>query len=360
LWNGATRMGYSQVANDRHAINSLPRDGRAACLQLGFCSQGCKSGAKWSTLYAEIPRALATGKLELRAECTALKIEHDAKGRASAIVYADSTGQQQRQKARVVCVAASAVETPRLLLNSASDKFPNGLANSSGLVGAHFMKHVTASLFGVFEKPVHMNRGVTMSGTVYDESRLDTQRGFAGGYLMQGVNMGLPFLAAVSKPGAWGRDFTRYLEKYAHLAGVWLNGEDMPRAGNRVRLHAERKDRFGLPIADVYVDEHANDEAMRAHFYKQAAELMRAAGATDVMQGSTLPASHLMGTCRMSRAPSSGVVNAFGRAHDLRNLYVSDGSTFVTSSAENPTLTIVALAIRQAGEIARAMTAREL
>lgn len=127
-----------------------------------------------------------------------------------------------------------------------------------------------------------------------------------------------------------------------------------------MRLHADRKDRFGLPIADVYVDEHANDAAIRAHFYRQAEQLMRAAGAKDVMQGSTLPASHLMGTCRMSRKPRDGVVDSFGRTHDVRNLSVSDGSVFVTSSAENPTLTIVALAARQAGEIARAMTAREV
>jgi choline dehydrogenase-like flavoprotein len=360
LWNGATRMGYRRVANDRHAINSLPRDGRSSCLQLGFCSQGCKSGAKWATLYAEIPRALATGKLELRAECTALRIEHDSKGRASAVVYADASGAEQRQKARFICVAASAVETPRLLLNSTSSRFPQGLANSSGLVGAHFMKHVTASVFGLFAEPVHMNRGVTMCGTVYDEDRFDAQRGFAGGYLMQGVNMGLPFLAAVSKPGAWGRDFTRYLEKYAHLAGVWLNGEDLPREINRVRLHAERKDRFGMPIADIHVDEHTNDVAIRQHFYAQAAQLMRAAGATDVMQGSTLPASHLMGTCRMSKNPARGVLNSFGRTHDVPNLFVSDGSSFVTSSAENPTLTIVALALRQAGEIERLMGAREI
>lgn len=350
---GARQVGYRRVANDRHAINSRPRDGRPSCLQLGFCGQGCKSTAKWSTLYTEIPKAEATGRLDLRPGCMALRLEHDAQGRLTGVVYADADGRQQRQQAALVAVAANAVETPRLLLNSSSARHPQGLANGSGWVGRGYMKHLNASVWGRFEKPVHMNHGVTMGGTIYDEGRLDPTRGFVGGYLMQAVQVGIPFLASVIKPDGWGREFTEYLENYDHLAGIWMNGEDLPRAGNRVSLHATEKDARGLPIPNVHVDEHPNDVAMREHFYTRASAVLQAAGARSVMRGTPLPASHNMGTCRMSRGAGDGVVDAHGRAHEVRNLFVCDGSVFPTSSAENPTLTIVALAIRQAEHIAR-------
>lgn len=353
---GARRAGYRQVANDRHAINSQPRDGRSACLQLGFCGQGCKSGAKWSTLYTEIPKAEATGRFELRAGATALRIEVDpsprGRGRVRGVEYVDAQGRRQFQRAAVVVVAANAVETPRLLLNSASARHPAGLANGSGWVGRGYMKHLNASAWGLFEKPVHMNRGVTMGGTIYDEARHDPARGFAGGYLLQAVQVGIPFLTSVITPAGWGAGYTKFVENYAHLSGIWLNGEDLPRAGNRVTLHASEKDGNGLPIPNVHVDEHANDRAMREHFYARADAVLRAAGATDVLRGTPLPASHNMGTARMSAKPADGVTDAWGRTHEVPNLYVADGSLFPTSSAENPTLTIVALAIRQAARIA--------
>lgn len=353
LYNGARRLGYKRVANDRHAINSKLRDGRPRCRQLGFCGQGCKMMAKWSTSYTEIPAALETGKLDLRSRCMALTIEQGPDGRATGVVYADPEGRRQFQKAALVIVAANAVETPRLLLNSASGRSPQGLGNGSGLVGRFYTKNVNGSLFGLFEKKVEMHRGVTMSGTVYDESVHDPRRGFAGGYLMQGVQVGVPYLAAVMRPDGWGRDFTRFIERYDHLAGVWQNGEDLPRAGNRITLNAIEKDAFGLPVAHVHVDEHPNDVAMREHFYRQSEALMRAAGAVDVMRGTPVSASHNMGTCRMSAKPGEGVTDPFGRSHEVPNLFVCDGSLFPTATAENPTLTIVALALRQAEHIAR-------
>jgi choline dehydrogenase-like flavoprotein len=350
---GARKAGYTRVANDRHAINSRKRDGRSRCFQLGFCGQGCKFGAKWSTLYTDIPAAEATGRLDLRAGCTALRIEHDASGRVTGVLYASADGKQQFQKAALVAVAGNAIETPRLLLNSASARFPQGLANGAGWVGRCYTKNLNASVWGLFEKPVHMNHGVTMGGTIYDESRHDASRGFAGGYLMQAVQVGVPFLAAVIKPDGWGRDFTRFIENYAHLSGIWMNGEDLPVAGNRVTLHATEKDAHGLPIPNIHVDEHPNDVAMRGHFYKRAEAVLRAAGATDVMTGKPLPSSHNMGTCRMSRKPDEGVTNPYGQCHEVPNLFVTDGSLFPTSTAENPTETIVALAMRQAEYIAR-------
>ncbi len=353
LHYGAHRIGYRQVANDRHAINSRPRDGRAACIQLGFCGQGCKSGAKWSTLETEIPAAEATGRLDLRTGATALQLETDATGRVSAVVYADSAGARLRQRATVVALAANAIETPRLLLNSQSGRHPAGLANGSGLVGRHYMKHVNGSAWGLFDKPVNMNRGVAMGGTVYDESRLDVARGFTGGYLLQAAQVGVPFLAAVIRPDGWGESFTRYIDAYDHLAGIWLNGEDLPRSDNRVTLDPSLRDAHGMPAAHVHVDEHPNDVAMREHFHRQSAALLEAAGARSVLRGAPVPASHNLGTCRMAVRSDDGVTNAYGQAHEVPNLYISDGSLFPTSSAQNPTLTIVALALRQAEYISR-------
>ena len=143
---GADKLGYKECHTGRMAINSEPRDDRASCLQIGFCFQGCKSGAKWSTLYAEIPKGEETGKLEVRPNSQVLKIEHDASGKVTGVLYADKDGKHQLQKARAVCVAGNSIESPRLLLNSASSMFPDGLANSSGQVGRNYMRHMTGSV----------------------------------------------------------------------------------------------------------------------------------------------------------------------------------------------------------------------
>src|SRR5260221_8382740 len=209
---GAKKLGYKEVHTGRMAINSEPRDGRGSCQQIGFCFQGCKSGAKWSTLYTEIPKGEATGNLEVRPNSMAIKIEHDASGKVTAVVYADGTGAMQRQKARVVAVAGNSIESPRLLLNSASNQFPDGLANSSGQVGRNYMRHMTGSVYAAFEKSVHMYRGTTMAGIIRDEARNDPKRGFVGGYEMETLSIGVPFMAPFLNPGAWGASFSTPME----------------------------------------------------------------------------------------------------------------------------------------------------
>jgi choline dehydrogenase-like flavoprotein len=352
---GAKKLGYKEVHTGRMAINSAPRDGRGACQQIGFCFQGCKSGAKWSTLYAELPKGEATNKLEVRPESHVTKIEHDAAGKVTGVVYRDKDGKEQRQKARVVAIAGNSIETPRLLLLSASSKFPQGLANSSGQVGKNYMRHMTGSVYGVFDKPVKMWRGTTMAGVVSDESKFDPKRGFVGGYEMETLSLGLPFLAAFLDPGAWGREFTTALDAYANMAGMWIVGEDMPQAKNRVALSKTAKDKFGFPVPDVYFDDHPNDVAMRNHAYKQGSAMYEAVGATRTFPTTPYPSTHNLGTSRMSEKPADGVVNKWGQTHDIKNLFVSDGSQFTTGASENPTLTIVALAIRQADYIAEQM-----
>jgi len=356
MYAGAKKLGYSECHTGRMAINSRPRDGRASCLQLGFCFQGCKSGAKWSTLYTDIPKGEATGNLELRTEAQALTIEHNDSGKVTGVVYADAKGNHQRQKARIVAVAGNSIETPRLLLNSATSKYPDGLANSSGQVGRHYMRHTTGSVYAIFEQPVNMFRGTTMAGIIMDEGRNDPSRGFVGGYEMETISLGLPFFAAFLSPGAWGSDFAYWMDNYSHVAGMWLVGEDMPRETNRVTLNTDVKDQFGLPVPNVHYDDHPNDIALRNHAYRQGERVYEAVGAIKTMRTPPYPSTHNLGTCRMSADPKLGVVNKHGQSHDIPNLFISDGSQYTTGAAENPTLTIVTLAIRQADYIADAMS----
>ena len=357
---GARKIGYKEVHTGRMAINSQPRDGRGASQQIGFCFQGCKSGAKWSTLYTEIPKGEATGNLEVRPNSQVLRIEHDASGKATAVVYVDGDGNTQRQKARIVAVAGNSIESPRLLLNSASNLFPDGLANSSGQVGRNYMRHMTGTMYGIFERPVHMYRGTTMAGIIRDEAAHDPKRGFVAGYEMETLSLGLPFMAAFLNPGAWGRTFTSAMEAYPRMAGMWLIGEDMPQETNRITLDPVAKDKHGMPVASVHYDDHPNDVAMRNHAYQRSAAIYQAVGATVTLPTPPYPSTHNMGTNRMSEKPRDGVINKFGQTHDVKNLFVSDGSQFTSGAACNPTLTIVALAIRQADHIATRMQQRDI
>jgi choline dehydrogenase-like flavoprotein len=357
---GAKKVGYKDIHTGRMAINSEPRDGRPACQQTGFCFQGCKFGAKWSTAYTEIPNGEATGHLEVREHAHVLRIEHDKTGRVTGVLYADKDGNQHLQKARIVSVAGNSIESPRLLLNSASSMFPEGLANSSGQVGRNYMRHMTASVYAAFDRPVRMWRGTTMAGIITDESKHDPSRGFVGGFEFETLSLGIPFMAAFLNPGAWGREFTSALDSYENMAGMWLVGEDMPQETNRVTLNHDVKDQYGLPSPNVHFDDHPNDTAMRAYAWKKGAEIYEAAGATRTYPTPPYPSTHNLGTNRMSAKASDGVVNKWGQSHDIANLFVSDGSQFTTGAAENPTLTIVALAIRQANYMAEQMTTKAI
>ena len=357
---GAKKLGYTDVHTGNMAINSQPRDDRGRCLQIGFCFQGCKSGAKWSTLYTELPKAEKTGNMDLRPESHVTRIEHNTAGKVTGVVYFDKDGKEQRQKARLVCVAGNSIETPRLLLLSASTLFPNGLANSSGQVGRNYMRHMTGSVYGMFKNPVHMYRGTTMAGIVRDEARHDTKRGFAGGYEMETVALGIPFMAAFLNPGGWGEDFASYMDNYTHLAGMWLVGEDLARESNRITLHTSLKDKWGSAIPNVHFDDHPNDIAMRDHAFRQGERVYQAAGAIKAFRTPPYPSTHNMGTCRMGASAKDSVCNAHGQTHDIPNLFISDGSQFTSGGAENPTLTIVTLAIRQAEYIAQQMSSRAI
>jgi len=358
---GAKRVGYKDFHSGNMAINSEPRDDRPACHQIGFCMEGCAIGAKWSTLYTEIPKAEATGHFELRPDSMALRISHDASGMVTGVIYADNAGNHYEQKARAVCVAGNSVESPRLLLNSASSKYPNGMANSSGQVGRNFMRHMSGTVYAIMPGRVNFERGTQMAGIIKDEAGFDPKRGFAGGYEIETLpGFGLSGLATNLIPGAWGHDYARILEMYDRFAGMWLVGEDLAQEGNGVTLHPTEKDQHGLPVPVVHFTDHANDFAMRNHAYKAGRALYESLGATEVFELPPLSSTHNMGTCRQSANPRDGVCNSYGRSHDIPNLFISDGSQFTSSGAENPTLTIAALAIRQAGYVADQLNKRQI
>ena len=357
---GAKNMGYADYDVSHMAINSVPYDGRNACDQIGFCMQGCRSEAKWSTLYTEIPKAEATGRCELRHSSMALKIEHNEACRATGVLYADPAGDHRLQKARAVCIAGNAIESPRLLLNSESSMFPGGLANSSGQVGKNYIRNVTSFVYGIFDRPVNMHRGVAGQGIIRDESWHRPERGFAAGIWMTSCGLGLPNVSTFMRPSGWGRDYTLLLEQFANMAGIWTCGEDMPMENNGITLHPGEKDQYGLPVPVVSITEHANDIAMRNYSHLRATQVFDAAGAVRTVESALVPGSHNLGTCRMSDKPDQGVVNAFGQTHDVPNLFVSDGSQFASSFAGNPTLTIVGLAIRQGDYIAEKMRGNEI
>jgi choline dehydrogenase-like flavoprotein len=199
-----------------------------------------------------------------------------------------------------------------------------------------------------------------MAGIVTDESANNPKRGFAGGYEMETLSLGLPFMAAFLNPGAWGREFASAMDGYPNMAGMWLVGEDMPQESNRITLHPTEKDRFGMPIPNVHFDDHPNDVAMRTHAFRQGKTIYEAAGAKRTILTPPYPSTHNLGTARMAATARDGVCSKWGQTFDLPNLFISDGAVFTTGGSENPTLTIVTLAIRQADYIAEQLAKQTL
>lgn len=356
---GGKLVGYKEITSERTAINSVARDGRPGCQQIGFCFSGCAIGAKWSTLYTEIPKAEQTDHFELRSGAMAIKINHDKSGKVTSVVYADSEGNMHEQKARAVCVAGNVIETTRLLHNSSSNMFPDGLGNASGYLGRNYMRHMTNVCLGIMPKPVNFHRGTRQSGIILDEQYHKPKRGFAGGYIIEAAATD-PFFLSLTLAG-WGEEVADFMEHYRYLSGIFVTGEDPPQASNQITFHDTEKDQFGLPVPILEYKSHPNSVAMHEHSAQQCKSIYEALDArrfTAIQHGGG--GCHNMGVARMSKDPEDGVTNRWGRVHDIPNLYVSDGSAFTSSGAANPTLTIVALAVRQADHIAEAMARQEL
>ena len=358
---GARNLGYKDIDTNNMAINPQPRDGRGGCLQLGFCSSGCATGAKWSTLYTEITSAEKTGNFELRSECMAIRLITDNANRVTGVQYLDAAGNMQVQQARFVCVAGNAPETTRLLLNSKTERYPDGLANSSGQVGRNYMRHVITALVGIMPGEVHFYKGAQVAGVVRDETRHDPGRGFLGGFQLHTVNFTPGFLANTMLSGKWGKEFTDVMEQYRNFAAVMIMGEDLPVPDSRISLHPQRKDQYGLPVTVVHYQHHPNNRAMINYAMDVARKMYESLGAVQLFDlVDVFPATHNMGTARMGDDPATSVCDRWGRTHDIENLYISDGSLFPTVGCENPTITIVALVLRQAEQILDKISRNEI
>ena len=258
---------------------------------------------------------------------------------------------EQFQPAHVV-LACNGVGTPRLLLNSVSGRFPNGLANSSGLVGKNLMFHPYAQVYGYVAEPTDSNRAPPTCLWSKEFYETDKSRGFVRGYTFQfGRGVG-PIMEAVQSEAKgllpWGADH--------HAAFRRLNGhrltlsaicEDLPEEHNRVTLDPVLKDSSGVPAPRIDYRIGENTARMMRHGIARATEILEAAGATDICVNSPILYGgwHLLGTARMGTDPERSVVNEWGRSHDVKNLFIVDGSLFVTSGGVNPTSTIQALAL---------------
>jgi choline dehydrogenase-like flavoprotein len=350
LARGINKLGWHWWPSDS-AIASEDYEGRGKCINLGHCVAGCAQGAKASTDITYWPVALRAG-VELRTRCRVREITTNEHGMASGVIYYDADGVEHFQPAHVVVIACNGIGTPRLLLNSASPRFPSGLANSSGLVGRNLMFHPYARIYGYFDETLDGYRGPGNCIWSQEFYETDPSRGFVRGYTFE-FNRGQgPLMAALSGMATgrvpWGENHhAAYRKLFCHRTGMVAICEDLPEPHNTVTLDPVLKDSSGIPAPKISYTLSENSRRMMDHAVARATEILHAAGAHDI--GVELPITeggwHLMGTARMGTDPQRSVVNAWGRSHDVKNLFIIDGSIFVTSAGVNPTRTIQALAL---------------
>ncbi len=336
------------------AIPSRPYRGRNQCVRRGTCLTGCADRAKASTDHTHWPIALENGaKLITGARVREITINDD--GLADGAIYIDRAGREHRQRAQIVIVCGNGIGTPRLLLLSKSNRFPDGLANSSGLVGKNLMMHPYAAVTGHFDEPLESwlgPAGQTIQSMEFYET--DASRGFVRGAKWQVMPSGGPLGMRAAYGGkpleeAWGANLHRNTRKVFGRSFEWgIIAEDLPNEDNRVILDSALTDSDGIPSPKIIYKNSENTEKMIAFHLERVQEAMAAAGAVDMVVTPLMRDCgwHLMGTCRMGDDPKRSVVDQWGRAHDVPNLYVYDGSVFVTSSGFNPTGTITAVALR--------------
>jgi choline dehydrogenase-like flavoprotein len=357
---GARKLGWHPFPAPM-AILSQPRPGRSACINCGFClAFGCEVGAKSSSLAAAIRVAEKTGRCEIRPNSYVHRIETDSTGRATGGVYFDEKRNVQLQKAKAVVVCANGAETPRLLLLSANKQFPNGLANSSGLVGKYLMLNSTAISMGVFEHPLNDYKGFAVSRILHDFYELDPQKvGFYGGGGIDARFDLTPIGFALGNlpPGTprWGKDFKAAIgHNFTRTMEIFSHATSLPLETNSFSLDPDLKDAWGLPALRMTYKDHPDDLKVARWLNERGLEILDAAGAQKKW---SFPVEeqqfgvHLLGTCRMGKDPRSSVINSDHRTHDVKNLFLCDGSSLVTSGRGQPTMTIEALAFRAADRI---------
>jgi choline dehydrogenase-like flavoprotein len=354
LARGADKLGVKWCSTPLATV-SAPRGQSPPCVYRGYCHYGCSTNAKQSALTVWAPRALKAGA-EIRDMAMVGQVLTNADGSRVTGVRYQREGVWREQKARNVVVAGYAIETPRLLLNSATPQHQDGLANSSGCVGAYLTTQSGPGVWATFEEDIRWNKGPPNMAVTEHWNYEDAGKDFHGGYafMSQGPLAREWGQTLATSRGLWGAELQSAMANYNHTAGLVPVGEVEPRACNTVTL-ADETDQYGLKIPKVTFSYSDNDKRLQAHAVKFMSRMLEAAGGRDLWTNDDT--SHLLGSCRMGDDPASSVVNADGRSWDIPNLWVCDGSLFPTTGGVNPSLTIQALALRCADRI-EALAAR--
>ncbi len=366
--DGGKKVGWS-VYDTPRGITSQEYRGRAPCVYCDFCgSYGCEVGAKSSTLDALIPTAVSTGKCEVRAHCMVSQVVMGDDEKVEEVVYFDRDGNEQRQRARVFVLSATAVESARLLLNSTSSRFPNGLANSSGKVGKNLMFSTLGKGSAEFEvaslpdelKPHHKIHFINRSARdLYFIDKFDDYN--KGGSITFQLPHRNPIFTAErlsnrSRPALWGeslqREVHRYYEEIREIE-FEVYGEFLANPLTYVGISDSVKDKWGIPVAEIHVHNHPLDVRNSHEIVHRGLELFEAAGASKTRKNTVGATTYILqhGTCRMGSDPEEAVLNPRCRTHDVRNLYVVDGSFMPSSGGIPTTLTIMANSFRVADHL---------
>ena len=340
-------------------INSVPRNGRAACVHCQHCvGFACPTDAKTGTHNTLIPRALATGRCTLETEAMAERITTDAAGAVTGVIYWNALGERVTASSEVVVAAAGAIETARLLLNSRSSVHPQGLGNAFDLVGRNLQGHFYAGAVGWMAEPVwdgigpgattatlrfnHGNEGLVGGGMLADD------------FIEQPINFVKRLVPGVPR---WGLAHKQWVRRhYTRLLRVFGPVHEIPNPEARVTIDPDVADRWGIPVPRLSGTVHPETLRVHAYMNRRAEEWLLASGASDIprsgMAALSLSAGqHQAGTCRMGDDPQTSVTDRWGRVHGHANLCVADGSLHVTNGGLNPVLTILALSYRVAGGI---------
>jgi gluconate 2-dehydrogenase alpha chain len=371
LFSAAGRnLGYHPFSTPR-AIISQPYQGRAACTYCGFCQAfGCHVGAKSSILVTKLPEADATGNFKLITGAMCHRINSDNNGKVTGVAYYGPDGSDNTIEAEIVIVTTFIYDNTRLLLLSKTDKFPNGLANSSGQLGKHVMAHMMANVFvGYDDRHLNVYMGPSAQKHTLDDLNADNfdhkDAGFIRGSQisigtgnLQGGPIALTTVATPPGVPRWGAKYRDFIATYfARHAVMVAQTEDLPYADQTIDLDPNVRDAWSLPAPRVTYDWRRPNERARVEFMqKKMEEIGRAMGAHQVWRAPVSPAgapgAHHEGGTRMGNDPKTSVVNKYGQSWDVPNLFVIGSSTFPTMSGFNPTLTIQALAYMSADAIA--------
>lgn len=360
IGGAARRLGWNPFPAPA-AINSEPYQGRAPCLYHGFCNQGgCHVEAKNSTAVTTIPRAQQTGNLRIVTEAHVTQIHVDGEGRASAVEYLKD-GETYIQPADVILLSSYVYENTRLLLQSTSDAFPDGLSNNHGQVGRHYMTHAQGGgVLALFPHSLNRWYGLPAQGTGVDEWADDNfdhaDLDFIGGAHFWISSDRRPILAArmntFGRAPRWGSEWKAFIMENAdRWAGSHLQKSTLPYEENYLDLHPTVKDPLGFPVCRITADFKDNEKKL-AQFTRDKMEqwFLEAGAVATVHQpiGTMGPSTHAYGGTRMGDDPETNVVDRWGFSHEVPNLGILGASVMGTSGARNPTLTVQALAWRTA------------